>query len=216
MEETIPTEIGGVRLPDSPICRAATDYARRVSPPFLFNHALRSYMFADRAAELRRTGFDREILYVAAVLHDLGLTDIVPVETRFEVEGADAAKAFLVEQGMTEKAVEIVWQAIALHTTPEVPQRMGAEIALCQIGTAIDVGFVPYEFLSERVVAEILEAFPRLGFKKAMVELLAGLGAKNSKAARMSPVVAEVCDHRTPAVRGPHFCSVIEGAAFAD
>lgn len=216
MEDTRPTEIGGVRLPDSDLCRAATDFARRVSPGFLFNHVLRSYLFADRAAGVRKTGFDREVLYVSAVLHDIGLTDAVPIKSRFEVEGADAAKAFLSEQGMADAAADVVWNAIALHTTPEIPQRMGPEIALCQLGTAIDIGFVPLAILSERVVAEILEAYPRLGFKKAMVELLASIGDRNPVAAAMSPTIADACDGRVKGFRRPHICTAIEGAAFAE
>src|ERR1700722_14593998 len=98
-------------LPDSGLCVAAIEYARHVSEPVLFHHVMRSAVFADAIGRQRKIKFDREVLCVAAV------------QARFELEGADAAKEFLVKRGMTEGDVEIVWEAIALHTTAEIPSR---------------------------------------------------------------------------------------------
>src|SRR5260221_6216502 len=110
-------------LPDTALCNAALEYARTVSEPFLFHHVVRSAMLGDWIGRERGLKYDREVLCVAAVLHDLGLTAIAPVHARFEVEGADLAKEFLAKHGMRDRDVEIVWDAIALHTTSEIPGR---------------------------------------------------------------------------------------------
>src|SRR5258706_13346033 len=106
-----------LRLPDSDLCTAAIEYARRVSEPFLFHHVMRSAVFADMIGRQRKMTFDPEVLCVAAVLHDLCLTRLAAVQARFELEGADAAKEFLAKRGMHETSIETVWEAIALHTT---------------------------------------------------------------------------------------------------
>ena len=110
-------------LPDSGLCVAAIDYARNVSEPALFHHVMRSAVFADAIGRQRKMKFNPEVLCVAAVLHDLGLTRLAAVQARFELEGADAAKEFLVKRGMSEGDIETVWEAIALHTTAEIPSR---------------------------------------------------------------------------------------------
>jgi HD superfamily phosphodiesterase len=104
---------------------------------------MRSAAFADLIGRERGAKYDCELLWVSAVLHDLGLTKIPPVEARFESEGADLAKEFLAKKGMSERHVEIAWDAIALHTTAEIPSRKCAEIALCQLGIAVDIGIAP-------------------------------------------------------------------------
>ena len=95
-----PTEIAGVAIPDSALCIAATDYARRVSDPFLFNHVMRTYAFGVIAGRRRAAACDAELLYIGCLLHDLGLSETVPVTARFQVDGADAAKAFLAAPGL--------------------------------------------------------------------------------------------------------------------
>src|SRR5688572_17221629 len=136
-------EIAGMRAPDSPLCEGATELARRVSEPFLFHHVMRSWAYAEWLGQRRGGKHDREVLYVATVLHDLGLTELAPVRERFEVEGADAAKEFLARQGMSERALELAWDAIALHTTAGIPVRKQAEVALCHLGIACDIRGLP-------------------------------------------------------------------------
>lgn len=210
------TEIAGITIPDSEICNAARDYAERVSAPFLFNHVMRTFMFGKIVGEKRGLKPDHELLFVSAILHDLGITDVVPVKARFEIEGADAAKAFLSKQGMSDEDIDIVWDAIALHTSFAVPQAKRPEIALTQVGAAVDVGAMPLNVLSEAVVAEILEAYPRLGFKQAIIRAFLGLYDKNPAAAVTSHIVADMCDQHIADYRRPRFCNVIENAAFAE
>ncbi|WP_437897897.1 HD domain-containing protein [Sorangium sp. So ce124] len=208
--------MNAIELPeilDSNLCAEATEHARAVSAPFLFNHVARTYVFGDALGRLRGLSYDRELLYLACVFHDLGLTDSAPVETRFEVEGADAARAFLAARGVGAGEQEIVWDAIALHTTVVIPQRKRPEIALCQMGAAIDVGYAPRTLLPDGLVGEALGRYPRLGFKEAMTSALCGLLRRN-EAAATSSVVADVGERRLDGFRPIHFCDVIAGAAF--
>jgi hypothetical protein len=142
------TQLKFSNLPDSELCVAAIDYARNVSEPALFHHVMRSAVFADAIGRQLKMKFDREVLCVAAVLHDLGLTKLAAVQTRFELEGADAAKEFLVKRGMSEGDIETVWEAIALHTTAEIPSRRSPEVALCQMGIAIDLFALPPDLMT--------------------------------------------------------------------
>jgi hypothetical protein len=150
---------------------------------------------------------------VSAVLHDLGLTKIAPVEARFEIEGADLAKEFLAKKGMSERQVEIAWDAIALHTTAEIPSRKCAEIALCQLGIAVDLGIAPPDIVSHEIVDEVLAAYPWLDTHESLLATLVGLYQKNPKAAA-SNAVAEVCERRVPGFQRPNLCDrVIDRSA---
>jgi hypothetical protein len=192
-------------LPDTVLCNAAIEYARAVSEPFLFHHVMRSALLADRIGRERGLKYDRELLCVSAVLHDLGLTKLAPVQTRFEVEGADLAKEFLVKQGMSERQVEVAWDAVALHTTPDIPSRKCAEIALCQLGIAADLGIAPPGIVRDEAIDEVLAAYPWLDTHESLFATLAGLYRTNPKAAASGPV-AEVCERRVQGFTRPNFC----------
>jgi len=205
---------GTITLPDTPLCRAAAAHAADCYAPFLRTHAHRSFVFAAGAAHTLGKVFDAELLYVACLLHDLGLTDSAPAQTRFEVEGADAALAFLEGRGLEAKQSEVVWDAIALHTTLVIPQRKCPEVALCQLGTAIDVGFAPISLLPPGVLDATLQLFPRLNFKSSMIGALCGLVHRNPHAAAQSTPAAEVGERLVPGFARPHFCDVLASATF--
>ena len=208
-------EIAGFRVPDSEICVAATDYARELSEPFLFNHCMRTYGFGALAGQAGSQSFDHEVLYLGAVLHDLGLTEAVPVTNRFEVDGADAAKAFLSERGFDDRKIELIWDAIALHTITGIPQRKVPEIALVQMGAGIDVGAIPREILSADSVDAVLDAWPRLGFKKAMVEAFVRMVERNAPSVALG-VVADIAERKIPGFERRNICDAFEHAAFSD
>jgi hypothetical protein len=192
-------------LPDSDLCNAAIEYARSVSEPFLFHHVMRSAIYAEQIGQQRKLHYDREVLCVSAVLHDLGLTKLARAETRFELEGADFAKEFLTRQGMTERHVELVWRAIALHTTAEIPLRMGNEIALCQLGIAADLAIMPHRVAEEDKPDETLAIYPWLDICESLLATLVGLYLKNPKAAS-SGAVADACERRVPGFKRFNLC----------
>lgn len=202
-----------VALPDSDLCRAATAFARELSPPFLFNHVMRSALFAEHAARAQGARHDPELLCLASVLHDLGLTDASRGESRFEIEGADAAREFLQGRGLSTAALDLVWEAIALHTTPLLPQRRAPEVAFCHIGAGLDVGVMPLDAIEEPFLTALLERYPRLGFKQALIDLLAAQGGQGWQALASMPVL-DACERRVPGFRRPHFCDIVEQAAF--
>ena len=198
--------------PDTELCVAAMELARDHSPPFLFNHLMRTFAFGREAGALQGAKVDQEMLYLGSMLHDLGLVEAFIGEGRFEVDGADAAADFLSKNGYSDKKIAIIWDAIALHTTLGVPQRKQPEIALVQIGAGIDVGAIPQSLVTPEIVEIILAEYPRLGFKKAFLEAMGTVirrkpttGAVNL----MGDVGRE--QERLPT---PSFCDVVMHAHF--
>jgi hypothetical protein len=202
------TGLSDFKPPDTQLCRAATEFAQRVSEPFLLNHVLRSWIYAECLGHSRGTSYDREVLYVATVLHDLGLTEIVPVEMRFEIEGADAAKEFLARQGMAEQRIELVWDAIALHTTAQIPLRKSPEVALCHLGIAHDLRGGAVELSAAGIDHRALAAYPRLALPRDLVGSLVRLYRKNPAAAA-SHAVADACERLVPEFRRFNLCDVL-------
>ena len=201
----MPTTKVGRALPDSELCDAAVEYARTVSEPFLFHHVMRSAILADSIGRRSGVKFDREVLCVSAVLHDLGLTTLAPVQMRFEIEGADLAKDFLARKGMSERHLEIVWDAIALHTTREIPSRKCTEVALCQLGIAADIGIAPPDVIGGETIDDVLAAYPWLDMHESLPAALVGLFHKNPSAAS-SNAVAEACERRVSGFHRFNFC----------
>src|SRR5215510_9115992 len=110
--------IAGVSVSDTPLITAAVEYAQRVSEPYLFNHAMRSWLFAEAIGRVNGTAYDREVVAIGTVLHDIGLTASVPGPNRFEVNGADAAVSFIKGKGLTDRRAQLVWDLVALNSTP--------------------------------------------------------------------------------------------------
>lgn len=159
-------------IPDSEICKKATQLVAAVSPTFLCNHCMRTFLFGDLLGQRDGLKCDRELLYLGAVMHDLGLTDRFAESQRFEVDGADAARAFVLEHGLSDEKAEIVWDAIALHTSLGIASRKQPEIALVHLGASADVLGVRIAEIPPETVEQVLDGYPRLGFNMAMTQLL--------------------------------------------
>jgi hypothetical protein len=158
--------LAGIIVPDTPIVSGAIRYAREHCEPYLFNHVMRSWLFAVAIGQQQRTTHDPEVLAVATLLHDIGLAEAFNGPLRFEVEGANAARAFAREQGMMERDAQLVWDGVALNSTPSIALYKEDEIALCTMGIGLDWGGWGYELLTETRVATIVAAFPRLQMKQ--------------------------------------------------
>ena len=167
--------LAGVVVPDTPSIARAIEYARRSSEPYLFNHVMRSWLFAVRLAELKRTEHDMEVLAVATLLHDLGLEKAFSGPLRFEVEGANAARKFAREEGFDERRVQLIWDGVALNSTPSIALYKETEVSLCTLGIGLDWGGFGYEVLPQTQIAEIVDAFPRLDMKQRFTRAVCGI-----------------------------------------
>jgi HD domain-containing protein len=158
--------LAGVVVPDTPVISRAIEFARERSEPYLFNHAMRSWLFASLIAQRNQTAHDGQVLAVATILHDVGLARDSNGPLRFEVEGANAARAFARDQELTDRQAQLIWDTVALNSTPSIALYKEAEVALSTMGIGLDWGGWGYESLNETEVAAIVEEFPRLDMKK--------------------------------------------------
>jgi hypothetical protein len=153
-------------VPDSPVISLAIEYAREHSEPYLFNHVMRSWLFAESLAQLNRVEHDAEVLAIATLLHDLGLSPEFDGPLRFEVETANAARAFAQRAGLDTRRAQLVWDGAALNSTPSIALYKETEVRLCTQGIALDWGGWGYESLTGQQVDAIVNAFPRLQMKQ--------------------------------------------------
>jgi hypothetical protein len=158
--------LAGVSIPDTPLITRAIEFARERSEPYLFNHAMRSWLFAALFAQRKQAEHDAEVLAVTTILHDIGLTESFDGPLRFEVEGANAARAFARKEGMDDRRTQLIWDGVALNSTPSIALYKEPEIAIATMGIGLDWGGFGYEELTDAEVAGIVEAFPRLGMKE--------------------------------------------------
>jgi hypothetical protein len=158
--------LAGIVVPDSPIVTRAIEYAREHCEPYLFNHSMRSWLFAVTVAQLKQAPHDPEVMAVTTVLHDIGLAKAFNGPLRFEVEGANAARAFARSQGMTECRAQLIWDGVALNSTPSIALHKENDVALSTMGIGLDWGGWGIELLTATQVATIVDAFPRLEMKQ--------------------------------------------------
>ncbi|HME74384.1 MAG TPA: HD domain-containing protein [Mycobacterium sp.] len=165
-----PQSIAGIAIPDTPLTREITEYIRDTEDELLFNHSRRVFLFG--ALQGRRRGLqpDLELLYTGAMFHDIGLTEGYRTSMlRFEVDGANAARDFLLERGFDEATARKVWLSIALHTTPGVPEFLDPEIALVTAGVETDVLGIGRNDLSAEAIEAVTAAHPRPDFKNRIL-----------------------------------------------
>src|SRR6202045_521743 len=149
-DTTEATSISGVVVPDSKLAREATELVRDTESPLLFNHSTRVFYFGSLAGKRRGVKFDPELLYIGAMFHDMGLTPQYSSKSdRFEVDGANAARTFLGQHNISQDEIDTVWAAIALHTTPGIPQYMHPVVALLTNGVEMDVLGIGYSDFAE-------------------------------------------------------------------
>jgi HD domain len=195
-----------VGAPDSELCQRATALVADLSPPFLFNHCARSFLFADAIGKRDKLQYDRELLYLSAILHDLGLTDrYLAGDQRFELEGADRARSFLVEHGLAEPRADVVWDAIALNTTFGIALRKGPETALAHRGVTAD--FLGSDVDAERV-AQIVEEYPRPAFISSWTKLATNCARRKPQFVPGTFLEMVVHSH-APDVRVPTFADLL-------
>jgi hypothetical protein len=207
--------ITGTHIPETTSAEAADRLAAGMLTPSLYRHSRRVYFFAQLHAQRLGLDPDSELLYIAALFHDTGLaTPFSDATQRFEVDGADHARAFLRRQGFSDAAADTVWTAIALHTTPGIPARMSAEIAALNLGVLTDVLGFGRDDLDEGVVDEIVEANPRGDFKNDFLRAVVdGVGHRPETA--NGTVNADILEHFLPHLHRTTTVERVLGASWA-
>jgi hypothetical protein len=190
--------IAGVEIPETAAVAEATRLMQEMTSPLLYHHSRRVFVFG--ALHAHRLGLepDPELLYLSAMFHDTGLlTPFSDVEQRFEVDGADQARKFMLVRGFPATAADVVWTAIALHTTPGIPGRMGPEIAITNLGVLTDVLGLGLNELERSQVDEITAIHPRGDFKNEFLQVFVE-GLKHRPETTNGTVNSDVLEHFIP------------------
>lgn len=208
-----PAAIDGVTIPDSALGKAVTAFVRDTETELLFNHSSRVFLFGALAGKQRGLSFDSELLYAAAMFHDVGLMpDHSSHDHRFEVDGANAARDFLRSHGIAQAELDTVWAAIALHTTPGIPEFMHPVIALTTAGVEMDVLGLTYGQYPDRTREAIVAAFPRTPtFKEDIIQAFYD-GIRHKPDTTFGNVKADVIADKEPHFHAGNFCSVIRNS----
>lgn len=209
MSETI----AGIKIPDSTMARAATQFVRDTEPDLLYHHSRRVFLWGALAGERKGLSYDSELLYIGAMFHDIGL---VPAhasrDLRFEVDGANAARKFLQSHDIPAADIERVWAAIALHTTPGIPEHMHPDIALVTAGVEMDVLGIAYHDFTARERDHVCEHHPRgHHFKENIIDAFYA-GTRSKPLTTFGNVKADVLALKDPSYQRMNFCSIILGS----
>ena len=170
--------LAGITIPDTLLVDEAMEYARRACEPYLFNHVVRSWLFAAKIGQIQGIDHDGEVLAIGTLLHDITLNKHFAGPRRFEVEGADQARAFVRERGFSEHRAQLIWDSVALNSTPSIGLYKEAEVALCTTGICLDVVGLNYDLIPTGDMARIVAEFPRLGMKQKMTQCFCHIAKK--------------------------------------
>jgi HD superfamily phosphohydrolase YqeK len=209
--------IAGIKVPDSKLAREATELVRDTESELLFHHSTRVFLFGALTGERKKLKYDPELLYIGGMFHDIGLTQKYrSSQNRFEVDSANAAAEFLRQHGIGEQDVEMVWDAIALHTTPGIPPFKKPVVQLVTSGVEMDVLGFAYDEFTEEQRRQLVAAHPRaLNFKEQIINAF-NEGMKHRPDSTFGTVNDDVLALKDPTFRRLNFCSIILGNAWVD
>ncbi|WP_327112081.1 HD domain-containing protein [Streptomyces sp. NBC_01341] len=206
---TDPPPVAGVHAPDTKLAIEATELVRDTTDDLVYHHSHRVYLFGALRGRERDLSFDPELLYVAALFHDLGLGERFRSSgRRFEVDSADEARRFLRSHSVPEDSVRRVWTAIALHTTPGIPAFMEPEVALVSAGVEYDVLGLGYGEVSDADRAAIVALHPRPDFKRRILAAFTD-GIRPRPETTFGNVKADVLQHYVPGFERGDFVRAI-------
>jgi hypothetical protein len=202
----------GVTVPDTKLAREATELVRESTTDLVYHHSRRVFWFGSLQGRNRGLSFDPELLYIGAMFHDLGLNpEYRGSGRRFEVDSAGQARRFLQGHGVPEDSIRRVWTAIALHTTPGIPQFMEPEVALVTAGVEFDVLGIGYHDISDASRAEITALHPRPDFKRGILQAFTeGIAPKPETT--FGNVKADVLERFVPGYQRGNFVDIIENS----
>ena len=206
--------IAGIAIPDSALAREATEFVSDASTQLLFDHSRRVFLWASLQARQLSLDYDAELLYVGAMFHDVGLLEgHRSAHERFEIDGANAARAFLERHGLPEDQVTTVWQSIALHTTRQVPNYMQSVVRLVALGVQYDVLGSAFDTLTAEQRDAVLAAHPRTRFKTGMIEAMAA-GVRDKPETAIGTMLTDVLEAIVPGYVRPNVCDAIRNSRF--
>jgi hypothetical protein len=207
--------ISGITIPDSKLANEITEFIRDTEPALLFNHSSRVYYFGALAGQRRGLKVDAELLYAGAMFHDMGLVRAYSSDAdRFEVDGANVVRDFLRGHNISEQDIDLVWTAIALHTTPGIPQYMHPVVALVTAGVEMDVLGIDYSNFTDSDRNAVVKAFPRtVHFKEDILQAFYD-GIKHKPETTFGNVKADVLADKDPGFHRGNFCSVIRNSSW--
>ena len=208
-------DLSGIRIPNSQLAREITELVRDTESPLLFHHSSRVYYWGALAGKRRELRFDPELLYAGAMFHDMGLIHRHSSNhERFEVDGANAARDFLRSHGIAQHDIDTVWTAIALHTTPGIPQHMHPVVALVTAGVEMDVLGLSYAEFSDAERDAVVHAHPRgAHFKEDIIQAFYE-GIKHKPETTFGNVKADVLADKDLHFTRGNFCNVIRASAW--
>ena len=205
----------GIKVPDTSLVRDSIELARTSSEPYLFNHVMRSWLFSILLSDGVEVAPDAELLAVSVILHDLGLTDRYTGENRFEVDGANAARAFLKSRSISTQKMQIVWDAIALHTTRSIALHKEPEVAMTQSGIAADVFGLGLDRIPSDKQRGILAEFPRLAFKNQIKTCLCNIVRRKPQTS-FDNVLRDVGSRYVEDFKAPNFADLLASSPFSE
>jgi HD domain len=207
--------LAGIKVLDTTLVRDAVELSRSLLEPYLFNHVMRSWLFGILLSEGAKPAPDPELLAVSAVLHDLGLTDRYTAEHRFEVDGANAARAFLKDRGISTQQTQVVWDAIALHTTPSIALHKEPEVVMTHSGITVDVIGIGLDRIPQDKLRAVLTEFPRLVFKNHFKERLCSV-VRRKPATTFDNVLRDFGSRYIEGFTAPNFADLFANAPFSE
>jgi len=205
--------IAGVKVPDGALVRRAVDYAREIYEPYLFNHVMRSWLFAVRLAQIQGTAHDGEVLALGTLLHDMTLNEDFKGPRRFEVEAADLARNYALDAGLDQRRAQLIWDGVALNATPSIGLFKEAEVALCTAGICLDVVGFQYNIIPAAEIREIVAAYPRLGMKEKMARCFCHI-ARNAAETTYGSFIADYGHRFVEGYSAPSVVDLVQDAPF--
>ncbi|MFJ3284864.1 HD domain-containing protein [Streptomyces sp. NPDC086669] len=205
----MPETIAGITIPDTELVRQATSLVRESADDTIFHHSRRVFLWGMLKSAARGIEVDPELAYVGGLFHDLGLTPAyATTDRRFELDGAEAARGFLLEHGRSEEEARNVWLAIALHTTPEVPLHLAPEVGVVTLGVETDVLGLDLDEITGAQRAEVVAAHPRPDFKNRILKAFCE-GMVHRPDTTFGTMNDDVLAHFDPSFRRKDFVEII-------
>jgi hypothetical protein len=202
-------------LVHSPVIENVFNYVRDRMPPYLFNHVVRSWIFAVELGKIKNIPYDEEVLAAATLLHDIGLTEHAQGPHRFEVNGAESAVALMKTLGFDSRRSQLVWDSIALHATPSISFLKEPEVALCARGISVDFGAPDYEAFDPSDIDDIVKVMPRLNLKSEFTSCMCQMATTRPETT-YDNIARDFGERFVPGYEAPSWVDRVMGGPFSE